>query len=126
MIPDGLLYSADHQWIRVNGKRGRMGITHHAQDALGTIVYIELPVAGRRVAASEPLGVVESVKAVSEYYSPVSGKVTAVNSELQENPGLINEDPYGLGWIAEIDLEDPAELDKLLSAGDYRDFLARG
>ncbi len=125
MIPDGLLYSTNHEWLKVNGKTGRMGITHYAQEALGSVVYIELPEAGSRVTAGESLGVVESVKAASDYYAPVSGKVSAVNGELPDSPGLINEDPYGRGWIAEIDLEDPAELDGLLSAQGYREMLQK-
>ncbi|MCL6611244.1 MAG: glycine cleavage system protein GcvH [Peptococcaceae bacterium] len=125
MIMDGLLYSEDHEWIKVNGKSGRLGITHYAQEALGSVVFIELPEEGSRVAAGEPLGVVESVKAASDYYAPVSGKITAVNGELLDSPGLINEDPYGKGWIAEIELEDPAELDKLLSPEKYGELLEK-
>ncbi|MFZ5633081.1 MAG: glycine cleavage system protein GcvH [Bacillota bacterium] len=126
MILDGLFYTAEHQWIKVDGKRGRMGITHYAQEALGTIVFVELPETETRVAAGESLGVVESVKAASDYYSPVSGRVTEVNSDLLDSPEMINEDPYGRGWIAEVELENPADLDKLLSAEGYRNLIDQG
>lgn len=125
MIPDGLLYSQDHEWIKPDGKTGRVGITHYAQEALGSVVFIELPEAGSRVAAGESLGVIESVKAASDYYSPASGKITAVNEELLDSPGLLNEDPYGRGWILELELEDPAELDKLLSPEGYSKLLEK-
>ncbi|MFZ5633130.1 MAG: glycine cleavage system protein GcvH [Bacillota bacterium] len=123
MVLEGLFYSTDHEWIKVDGKTGRVGITHYAQEALGSVVFVELPEVGTGVGAGESLGVVESVKAASDYYSPVSGKVTAVNEELLDSPGLINEDPYGRGWIVEIELADPAELDKLLSPEAYRELL---
>lgn len=126
MIPEGLLYSSDHEWIKVDGKVGRIGITHYAQEALGSVVFVELPKVDSEAAAHESLGVVESVKAASDYYSPVSGRVAAVNEELLDSPGLINEDPYGRGWIAEIELSDPAELDGLLSPQAYADLLKSG
>ncbi|MFZ5648481.1 MAG: glycine cleavage system protein GcvH [Bacillota bacterium] len=123
MILEGLFYSSDHEWVKVEGKIGRVGITHHAQDALGSIVFIELPEVGTGVAAGESLGVLESVKAASDYYAPVSGRVAAVNEELLDSPGLVNEDPYGKGWLVEIELKDPADLDGLLSAEGYRELL---
>ncbi|MFZ5651679.1 MAG: glycine cleavage system protein GcvH [Bacillota bacterium] len=125
MIPDGLIYSSEHEWIKVDGNTGRVGITHHAQEALGSVVFIELPEVGAQVAAGESLGVLESVKAASDYYAPVSGRVVAVNEELLDSPGLVNEDPYGKGWLVEIELKDPSELDGLLSADGYRELLER-
>ncbi len=126
MVPEGLLYSADHEWVRVDGKICRVGVTHPAQEAMGSVVFIELPEAGIKVAAGEFLGVLESVKAASEYYAPVAGRVLAVNGELRESPGLINEDPYGRGWILEMEPDDPADLDGLLTPRGYMDLLAGG
>ncbi|MHB8918167.1 MAG: glycine cleavage system protein GcvH [Desulfocucumaceae bacterium] len=126
MIPEGLLYSSDHEWIKVDGKTGRIGITHYAQEALGSVVFVELPEVDSEASANQTLGVVESVKAASDYYSPVSGRVTAVNGELLDSPDLLNEDPYGRGWIAEIELSDPAELDGLLSPQAYGELLKSG
>lgn len=124
MVPEGLLYSEDHEWIKVGGKTGRVGITHHAQEALGSVVFVELPEVGTRVAAGEALGVLESVKAASDYYSPVSGTVVAVNEELPDSPNLINEEPYERGWLVELELDDPAQLDKLLTAEKYTEFIS--
>ena len=124
MVPEGLLYSEDHEWIKVGGKTGRVGITHHAQEALGSVVFVELPEVGTRVAAGEALGVLESVKAASDYYSPVSGAVVAVNEELPDFPNLINEEPYERGWLVELELDDPAQLDKLLTAEKYAEFIS--
>lgn len=125
MIVEGLFYSRDHEWLQRDGNTVRVGITHHAQDALGSIVFIELPEVGDEVAAGGSLGVLESVKAASDYYSPVSGKIMAVNEELLDTPGLVNDDPYGKGWLVEIELKDPAELDGLLSADGYRELLEK-
>lgn len=124
MVLDGLHYSPDHEWVKAEGTSGRVGITHYAQEALGSVVYIELPGTGSMVAAGEPLGVLESVKAASDYYAPVSGKITAVNEDLLDSPGLINDDPYGRGWIIQMELDDPAELERLLNAEGYRNLLA--
>jgi len=124
MVPEGLLYSEDHEWIKVGGKTGRVGITHHAQEALGSVVFVELPEIGTRVAAGEALGVLESVKAASDYYCPVSGTVVAVNEELPDSPNLINEEPYERGWLVELELDDPAHLDKLLTAEKYAEFIS--
>jgi len=124
MIPGGLLYSSNHEWVKVDGKTGRVGITHYAQEALGSVVFIDLPEEGARVAAGENMGVIESVKAASDYYTPVSGTVIAVNGDLPDAPELINEDPYGRGWIAEIELDNPAEQETLLDAEGYKELLA--
>jgi len=120
MVPEELRYTREHEWIRVAGGRGTVGITHHAQEQLGDVVYVELPAVGSEVKAGQPFGVVESVKSVSDLYAPVSGRVVAVNERLRDAPELVNQDPYGGGWMIEVELADPAELDRLLSAGDYR------
>jgi glycine cleavage system H protein len=118
-VPSGLRYTEDHEWLRLEGAKGRVGITDFAQDQLGDIVFVELPEVGRELKAGEALGVVESVKSVSDIFSPVSGKVVAVNEELAQHPELVNQDPYGAGWMIEIELADPGELDGLLSPEAY-------
>jgi glycine cleavage system H protein len=123
-IPDDLRYSAEHEWVRVDGARVRVGITDYAQDALGDIVYVELPAVGAAVEAGGPLGEVESTKSVSEIYAPVAGSVTAINDTLSANPEQINQDPYGEGWICELELADVSVLDSLLDASGYGDLTA--
>ncbi|MFC0007644.1 glycine cleavage system protein GcvH [Micromonospora siamensis] len=124
MIPEDLRYTAEHEWV-VGGDAGtvRVGITHFAQDALGDIVYVQLPEPGAVVAAGESLGEIESTKSVSEIYAPVSGTVAARNEALADTPEVINTDPYGAGWLVEIAVEDPAVLDSLLTAGAYRELV---
>ena len=119
-IPDDLRYSSDHEWIRVEGDRVRIGITDFAQDALGDVVFVDLPEVGAAVEASASISEVESTKSVSDIYAPVSGSITEVNADLADAPERLNEDPYGEGWICVIELRDAAELDKLLSADAYR------
>ncbi len=124
-IPGDLRYSRTHEWVRVLGDGTlEVGITDHAQHALGDLVYVELPEVGRRVAAREPYAVVESVKAASDIYSPVAGTVAAVNGELASQPEHISQDPYGAGWIARIRADDAGAVSELLSAGDYARLLA--
>jgi len=124
-IPDGLRYTREHEWIELLEEgRGRVGITHHAQDELGDVVFVELPPVGDELGGEDVFGTVESVKAVSDLYSPVSGKVTEVNDTLEDQPELVNEDPYGAGWMILVELRDPAELDGLMSAGEYAAYLA--
>jgi glycine cleavage system H protein len=123
-IPDDLRYSAEHEWVRVDGTRVRVGITDYAQDALGDIVYVELPAVGAAVDAGGPLGEVESTKSVSEIYAPVAGSVTAINDTLSANPEQINQDPYGEGWICELELADVSVLESLLDASGYGDLTA--
>ena len=124
-VPEGLQYTREHEWIRIlEGGRGRVGITHHAQDELGDVVFVELPRTGDELGGEDVFGTVESVKAVSDLYSPVSGKVTAVNESLEEQPELVNDDPYGEGWMIQVELSDPGELDGLMSAGEYAAYLA--
>ncbi len=124
-IPEGLRYTREHEWIRVLEEgRGRVGITYHAQDELGDVVFVELPRAGDNLGGDDVFGTVESVKAVSDLYSPVSGRVTEVNESLEEQPELVNDDPYGEGWMIQVELGDPAELDGLMSAQEYAAYLA--
>jgi glycine cleavage system H protein len=118
-VPGDLRYSQDHEWVKVEGTTGRIGITDFAQDQLGDIVFVELPEVGRTVKAGEAIGVVESVKSVSDVLSPVSGKVTRVNGRLQDQPEVVNKDPYGEGWMVELELSDPAEVGGLLKPEDY-------
>jgi len=119
-IPDDLRYSTDHEWIRVEGDRARIGITDYAQDALGDVVFVDLPEVGSSVAASASISEVESTKSVSDIYAPVSGTIVEVNGDLADAPERLNEDPYGDGWICVIEISDATELEKLLSADDYR------
>ncbi|MEU9508794.1 glycine cleavage system protein GcvH [Micromonospora sp. NPDC048170] len=122
MIPEDLRYTAEHEWVAGDGGGTvRVGITHFAQDALGDIVYVQLPDSGAVVAAGESLGEIESTKSVSEIYAPLSGTVTARNEALGDTPEVINTDPYGAGWLVEIRLDDPAAVDGLLSADAYRE-----
>jgi glycine cleavage system H protein len=123
-IPDDLRYSVEHEWVRIDGTRVRVGITDYAQDALGDIVYVELPALGSEVAVGGPLGEVESTKSVSEIYAPLAGTITAVNDALPGTPEVINQDPYGSGWICELELADPAAVDALLDPTAYGDLTA--
>lgn len=119
-FPDRLRYSAEHEWVSVDGTRARVGITDFAQDALGDVVYVQLPDVGAAVVANASLAEVESTKSVSEIYSPVSGTVVAVNEALNDAPEQVNQDPYGAGWIFELELADAAEVDALMDAAAYR------
>ena len=119
-IPDDLRYSPDHEWIRLEDGHARLGITDHAQDALGDIVFVQLPSVGTAVTAGSSISEVESTKSVSEVYVPVTGTVVEVNDELGDSPERLNEDPYGQGWICVIDIADPTEIDRLLDAEGYR------
>lgn len=118
-IPAHLKYTAEHEWVQVEGNKARVGITDFAQSELGDIVFIELPQVGDRVTAGEPFGSIESVKAVSDLYSPVSGTVVEVNEELENNLEWVNESPYEKGWMIVVELADPSELDRLLTAEQY-------
>lgn len=121
--PTDRSYTKDHEWIRVTDDRARVGITDHAQRQLGDVVYVEVPGPGDRFEATEPFGSVESVKAVAEVYMPVSGTVLAVNETLNNSPEQLNDDPYGDGWVIEISLSNTAELDGLLTAAEYDDYV---
>jgi glycine cleavage system H protein len=118
--PAELRYTGEHEWVRVEGDRARVGITSYAQDALGDIVYVTLPDEGGAVEAGSPCGEVESTKSVSDLYSPLSGTVVARNEALDANPELVNRDPYGEGWMFEVTLDDPSAVEGLLSADQYR------
>jgi glycine cleavage system H protein len=124
MYSDDFLYTKEHEWIRVENGDVTIGITHHAQQELGDIVFVELPQIGANFSAGDTLGTVESVKAVSDVYAPVGGEVIEVNEALNNKPELINEDPHGDGWIAKLRLADKGELEGLLSADDYEAYIA--
>ena len=119
-IPDELRYSSDHEWVAVSGGRVRIGITDYAQDALGDVVYVQVPTVGATVTTGEAMSEVESTKSVSDIYAPVSGTVVAVNDSLSDHPEILNSDPYGQGWICEIELSNPDQLGSLLDASGYR------
>ena len=122
-VPEGLYYSKDHEWLKVEGETGTVGITDHAQNSLGDVVYVELPKAGESFEAHATFGSVESVKAVSELFLPVAGEVTEVNESLNEEPEKVNNDPYGEGWMLKLKLAKRGEVDSLLSAAEYEDFI---
>lgn len=121
--PQEFLYTKEHEWIRVDEAVGTIGITHHAQKELGDIVFVELPKTGDQVTAREAFGTVESVKAVSEIFSPVTGEVIAVNSKLQNTPEVLNADPHGEAWLVRVRLSDPREIEGLMSAEDYEAYI---
>ncbi len=123
MYPEELRYSKDHEWIGVDGYRGRIGITDYAQNQLGDVVFLELPEVGRTLAPGEQFGTVESVKAVSELFSPVAGEVVEVNSELTSKPELLNEDPHGAAWLMVVRITDPATVETLMDVKAYQAFV---
>ncbi len=123
MNPENLKYHKEHAWVKVSGKRATIGITDHAQEALGDIVYIDLPDAETTVEANSEIAEIESTKATSSVISPVSGEVIEVNEELSESPEIINEEPYGKGWIAVLEIDDESELDDLMDAPEYERYL---
>lgn len=124
--PDDRRYSKEHEWVKVDGDTAIVGITDYAQEQLGDVVYVDLPEAGGRVAQFEKMGEIESVKAVSDLYSPVSGEVVRVNDSVATTPEVVNSDPHGDGWLIEVRLSDTNEVDALLSAADYDAFIAGG
>ena len=124
MIPADLRYHKEHEWVRLNGNQATVGISHFAQDALGDIVFLDLPKAGAVVKAGQQIGEVESTKTTSTLYTPVSGTVAKINTDLKDHPEVVNSDPYGKGWIALIDLSNPEEVDRLMTAAQYEQFLA--
>ena len=121
-VPEDLHYSKDHEWVRVEGDTAVVGITDYAQDSLGDVVYVELPKEGENFAANESFGSVESVKAVSEVFSPVSGSISGINESLTDEPEKVNNDPYGEGWMIRVKMSSPGEVDSLLTAAEYEDF----
>ena len=118
-VPENLLYTQEHEWVRVEGNKVVVGITQFAQEQLGDIVFVELPEVGTLIEQESPFGVVESVKTVSDLYAPVSGTVTASNKDLEAHPEQVNNEPYGTGWIIEVEVSDEKELKKLMSPDDY-------
>jgi glycine cleavage system H protein len=125
-FPEDLQYTKEHEWARVQGNRVTVGITDFAQEELGDVVYVELPEVGKVVEATGTFGVVESVKAVSDLYAPVSGTVVAVNTQLEERPELVNESPYEEGWMIVLEATNPDELQQLLNATAYQAYIAQG
>ncbi|MCX8160089.1 MAG: glycine cleavage system protein GcvH [Candidatus Saccharicenans sp.] len=123
MYPDNLYYTKDHEWLRLEGEEAVVGITDFAQKQLGDIIYVDLPQPGKVLEAHQAIGSVESVKSVSDVYSPISGEVVAVNSDLAQTPDLINKDPHGQGWIVRLKIKDKAELNQLMKASDYEKYL---
>jgi glycine cleavage system H protein len=121
-VPEDLHYSKDHEWVRVEGDEAIIGITDYAQNSLGDVVYVELPKPGDQFAANESFGSVESVKAVSEVFTPVTGEVTSINESLADEPEKVNADPYGNGWMLRIRMSNRGEVDSLLTAAEYEDF----
>ena len=119
-VPAQLLYSSDHEWVAVDGTRARIGITDYAQEALGDVVFVQVPTVGTTVTAGDSFSEVESTKSVSDIYAPVSGTVVTVNDQLGDGPDALNSDPYGAGWICEIEMSDPADMDRLLDAVGYQ------
>ncbi len=123
MYPQELLYTKEHEWVRIDESVATIGITDHAQKELGDIVYVELPKVGEHVTANESFGTVESVKAVSEIYSPVTGEVTGANPRIQSSPELLNADPHGDAWLIRVRIEDRSEVENLMTAEDYEAYI---
>ena len=123
MYPKDRRYTKEHEWILVDGETGTIGITDYAQDQLGDIVYVELPEMGRQLNRQEVMGTIESVKAVSELYAPIGGKIVEVNTGLEEKPEVVNQDPHGEGWYCKLTLSDPSEAGELMDAAAYEDFI---
>jgi glycine cleavage system H protein len=124
--PEGLLYHPEHDWARIEGDEATFGVTWYAQDKLGEVVFFDPPTVGSTISADQPYAEVESVKAVSDVYAPLSGEVTAVNDAVSETPELINEDPYDAGWLVRVRLSDTSETERLLSVDEYKKLLERG
>lgn len=123
-IPENLRYSKDHEWVKVDGDTAAIGITDYAQHALGDVVYIDMPRAGDRLGAHEAFGSVESVKAVSEIFTPLAGEIVEVNDALNDTPEAVNSDPYGAAWMIKIKMDNPLEADAMLSADEYEEYLS--
>jgi len=123
MYPENFRYTKEHEWVSVDGDTGTVGITDHAQSELGDIVYVDLPKVGAQIEQGKSLGSVESVKAVSDIYSPVSGEVTAINTDLADHPENLNTDPHGNAWLVKIRLSDPGQVQNLMGAADYQSYV---
>ena len=124
MIPKDLMYNKEHEWVRVDGQKAILGISDFAQDALGDVVFVDLPVVETVIEPDQEIGEVESTKATSSIYSPVSGKIVKVNAELQDHPEYLNKDPYGQGWLVVVELSNSAEVNNLMTASQYEAFLS--
>ncbi|MFC7064028.1 glycine cleavage system protein GcvH [Halobacillus seohaensis] len=122
-LPKDLLYSEEHEWVKKEGEKVRVGITDFAQSELGDIVFVELPEEGEEIEADEPFGSVESVKTVSELYAPISGKVVEINEELEDSPEFVNESPYEKAWMVVVEPNDSSEMDELMSAEEYKEMI---
>ncbi|HET7499139.1 MAG TPA: glycine cleavage system protein GcvH [Candidatus Eisenbacteria bacterium] len=122
-VPGELRYTKEHEWVRVKGNEAEVGITDYAQGELGDVIFVELPQTGSKLAHMKPFGTIDAVKTVSDLFAPVSGEVAAVNESLQTNPALVNQSPYENGWMVRIRMENPGEVDKLLSADEYEKLL---
>jgi glycine cleavage system H protein len=121
--PDDLYYNRDHLWVRVQGNRGTVGVTDHAQREMGEILFVDLPEEGSQVEKSDTFGSLESSKTVAELRSPLSGEILTLNKDLEEEPSLVNDDPYGNGWLMVVEVDDPSELEDMLNAADYEELL---
>ena len=124
MIPADLRYHKEHEWVRVDGQKAILGISDFAQDALGDVVFVQLPSVETMITLDQEIGEVESTKATSSIYSPVSGRIVKVNTELEDHPEYLNKDPYGQGWLAVVELSNPAEVNSLMTASQYEEFLS--
>lgn len=122
-FPKNLKYTREHEWVLIEGNQATVGITDYAQHELGEVVFVELPKVGDSVTKDEPFGVVESVKAASDVYAPLSGEVSETNDDLVSSPELINDDPYGDAWLIRVEMSDPTEVEQLMSAADYKDYI---
>jgi len=121
--PDDLYYNREHLWVRLQGNRGTLGITDYAQHEMGEILFVDLPEEGSTVDKDDVFGTLESSKTVVELHSPVSGEIISINKDLEEEPSLINDDPYGNGWLVQVEVDDPTELEDMINAADYEEFL---
>jgi len=124
LIPENLKYTKDHEWIRVEGNQGYIGITEYAQEELGDIIFIEIETLNETIEREEVFGTIEAVKTVSDMFMPVTGKVLKLNPKLEDHPELVNHDPYGEGWMIQISIDNPAEVDQLLTADQYKKLIA--
>ena len=122
-IPEGLKYTKEHEWVKVEGNIGTVGVTDYAQGELGDIIYIDVTTVGSEVAMGDTFGTIEAVKTVSDMYAPVSGKITEFNTAINDNPAIVNQEPYGAGWLVKIDISNMGDLDSLLSPEDYKNLV---
>ena len=122
-IPEGLKYTKEHEWVKVEGNIGTVGVTDYAQGELGDIIYIDVTTVGSEVAMGDTFGTIEAVKTVSDMYAPVSGKITEFNTAINDNPAIVNQEPYGAGWLVKIDISNMGDLDSLLSPEEYKNLI---